>query len=84
MLTWYSENWSEDGMLGHPSYSQSWKVINNLFFEFASDPWNLNVTIDIDGINSCSFISSRYSFWFVIMIRYNLSLCCIWRGNLWC
>ena len=72
MLTWHSDNRSDDGVLRHPCDSPNWKVIDNLSPQFSSDPRNLCLAIAADGINPHSSLSSRYSCWPAIMVTYNL------------
>ena len=72
MLTWHSYYRYDDGVLRHPCDSPNWKVEDNLSLQFASDPRNLLLAIDVDGINLHSSLSSRYSCWPIIMVTYNL------------
>lgn len=72
ILTWHDESRIKDGRLRHPADSPSWKMVDHMWPDFASEPRNLRLARSSDGINPHSSLSSRYSCWPVILVTYNL------------
>ena len=71
-LTWHANERMVDGKLRHPADSPSWKLVDEKWPIFASDPRNLRLALSADGINPHSSPSSTYSCWPIILITYNL------------
>ncbi|XP_008237230.1 PREDICTED: uncharacterized protein LOC103335973 [Prunus mume] len=71
-LTWHDESRIKDGRLCHPTDSPSWKMVDHMWLDFASEHRNLRLALSSDGINPHSSLSSRYSCWPVILVIYNL------------
>ncbi|XP_024200276.1 uncharacterized protein LOC112203559 [Rosa chinensis] len=76
-LTWHYNHRSQDGKMRHPVDYLVWKNIDNKWPNFASEPRNLRLGLSLDGFNPFGDFSSRYSYWPVILMTYNLppSLC---------
>ncbi|KAF7154393.1 hypothetical protein RHSIM_Rhsim01G0019000 [Rhododendron simsii] len=71
-LTWHAHQRECDGQLCHPADSPSWKLVDNMWPDFAAEPRNLRLALSPDGINPYSSLSSRYSCWPVVLVTYNL------------
>ncbi|XP_073120554.1 uncharacterized protein [Henckelia pumila] len=71
-LTWHSDKRIRDGYLRHPADAPSWKLVDRMWPDFASETRNLRLAISADGINPHSLMSSSYSCWPILMITYNL------------
>ena len=71
-LKWHAQEIENDGQLRHPTDSPTWQLLNQMLPQFASDLRNLRLSILADGINPHSSITSRYSYWPIITITYNL------------
>ncbi|KAH7836070.1 hypothetical protein Vadar_032454 [Vaccinium darrowii] len=71
-LTWHANERESDGLLRHPVDSPSWKLVDNMWPDFAAEPRNLRLALSADGINPHRSLSSRYSCWPVILVTYNL------------
>ncbi|KAJ4718934.1 Transposon protein, putative, CACTA, En/Spm sub-class [Melia azedarach] len=70
-LTWHVHERVNDGKLRHPADSPSWRLIDDKWPTFGSDPRNLRLALAADGINPYSSLSSTYSCWPVVLIAYN-------------
>jgi hypothetical protein len=59
-----------DGVMGHPSDDEAWKVLNRFDANFSSDARNVR-------FDSFSTNSAPYSCWLIFVVSYNLppSLC---------
>jgi hypothetical protein len=66
-----------DGVMGHPSYGEAWKVIDRFDADFPSDVGNVHFRVATDGFDPFSTNSALYSCWLVFSVSYNLppSLC---------
>jgi hypothetical protein len=66
-----------DGVMGHPSDGEAWKVLNRFDGDFDSDARNVNFGLVIDGFDPFSTNSTPYSCWPIFAVPYNLppSLC---------
>ncbi|XP_006429639.2 uncharacterized protein LOC102623946 isoform X2 [Citrus sinensis] len=71
-LTWHAHGRENDGMLRHPADSPSWKLVDKLWPDFASEIRNVRFALCSDGINPFGTLSSQYSCWPVILVNYNL------------
>ncbi|KAL6133972.1 hypothetical protein ACLB2K_066205 [Fragaria x ananassa] len=71
-LTWHVDDRKMDGMMRHPAYSPSWKLIDTKWPEFGREPRNLRLALSSDGFNPHRSLSSKYSCWPVILVTYNL------------
>lgn len=71
-LTWHANKREVDGKLRHPADSPSWKFVDEKWPEFGKEPRNLRLALSSDGINSHSSLRSRYSFWPILLVTYNL------------
>jgi hypothetical protein len=77
-MMWHKEGiYENDGLMGHPSDGEAWKVLNRFDANFASDARNVRLGLAIDGFDPFSTNSTPYSYWPVFAMRYNLppSLC---------
>ena len=54
--------------------SLAWKTIDYKWLAFRSDPRNLHLGLFADGINPFTSLSSKYSYWPVVLVIYNLPL----------
>ncbi|KAI5324104.1 hypothetical protein L3X38_033177 [Prunus dulcis] len=71
-LTWHAARKSVNGHMSHPADSLSWKLVDDKWPEFGKEPRNLRLALSSDRFNPDSSLSSRYSFWPVILVTYNL------------
>ncbi|XP_073121332.1 uncharacterized protein [Henckelia pumila] len=71
-LTWHKETTRVAGQLRHPSDSPSWRLVDHMWPDFESEPRNLRLALETDGINPHRNLSSRYSCWPVMLATYNL------------
>ncbi|XP_062014292.1 uncharacterized protein LOC133730785 [Rosa rugosa] len=71
-LTWHADERVKDDKLRHPADSPTWKLVDDKWPAFSSDPRNLRLALSSDGFNPHSSLSSRYSCWHVILVSYNL------------
>jgi hypothetical protein len=75
---WHKEGIREnDGVMGHPSNGEAWKVLNRFDADFASDARNVRFGLVTDDFDPFSINSTPYSCWPVFAVQYNLppSLC---------
>ncbi|XP_040367462.1 uncharacterized protein LOC121050682 [Rosa chinensis] len=71
-LTWHAIDRKHDGLMRHPADAASWKLVDEKWPDFGSDPRNLRLALSSDGFNPHSSLSSKYSCWPVILVTYNL------------
>ncbi|KAH7837914.1 hypothetical protein Vadar_019504 [Vaccinium darrowii] len=57
-LTWHANERESDGLLRHPADSLSWKLVDNMWPDFAAEPRNLRLALSTDGINPHRSLSS--------------------------
>jgi hypothetical protein len=77
-MRWHKEGIHEnDGVMGHPSDGEAWKVLDKFDVDFASDARNILFGLVIDGFDPFNTNSPPYSCWPVFTVSYNLppSLC---------
>ncbi|KAL6347804.1 hypothetical protein AAG906_026333 [Vitis piasezkii] len=48
---WHAKDKEYDGKLRHPSDSSTWKLVDHMWPDFASEPRNLRLALSTDGIN---------------------------------
>jgi len=65
-------NASNDGQMFHPVDSPTWKTIDDKWPSFSSEPRNVRIAMEIDGINPFGDLSSTYDVWPVVLVTYNL------------
>jgi hypothetical protein len=71
-LTWHADERVKDDKMRHPADSPSWKLVDEKWPTFGSEPRNLRLALSSDGFNPHSSLSSKYSCWPVILVSYNL------------
>jgi hypothetical protein len=66
-----------DGVMGHPSDDEAWKVLNRFDANFASDARNVRFGLATYDFDSFSTNSAPSSCWLIFVVSYNLppSLC---------
>jgi hypothetical protein len=77
-MRWHKEGIREnDGVMGHPSDGEAWKVLDMFDADFASDVRNICFELAIDDFDPFSTNSAPYSYWPIFGVSYNLlsSLC---------
>jgi hypothetical protein len=77
-MRWHKESIREnDGVTGHPSDGEAWKVLNRFDANFVSDARNVRFRLVTDGFDPFSTNSAPYSCWPIFTVPYNLppSLC---------
>jgi hypothetical protein len=77
-MRWHKEGIHEnDVVMGHPSDSESWKVLDRFDADFASNVRNVHFRLATDGFDAFSTNSAPYSCCPVFDVPYNLppSLC---------
>jgi hypothetical protein len=73
-MRWHKEGIREnDGVMGHPSDGEAWKVLNMFDADFISDARNVRFMLTTDGFDPLSTNSTPYSCWPVFTVPYNLS-----------
>jgi hypothetical protein len=75
---WYKEGIHEnDGVMGHPSDSEAWKVLDRFDADSASNARNIRFGLATDGFDPFSTNSTPYSCCLIFVVLYNLppSLC---------
>ena len=60
-----------DGLLWHPTDSETWKSFDSKYIKFSSESRNVRLGLAADGFNPYENIST-HSTWPVILIPYNL------------
>jgi hypothetical protein len=61
-MRWHKEGIREnDGVMGHPSYGEAWKVLGGFDAGFTSDARNVHFGLAIDGFDPFSTNSAPYS-----------------------
>jgi hypothetical protein len=61
-MRWHNEGIREnDGVMGHPSDCEAWKVLNGFDADFASDARNVCFGLATDGFDPFSTNSAPYS-----------------------
>ncbi|KAL1209251.1 hypothetical protein V5N11_033111 [Cardamine amara subsp. amara] len=70
-MRWHATASNNDGKLRHPRDGRAWKVFDQKYPEFASDPRNVRLGLATDGFNPFGTMSSSYSIWPVILFPYN-------------
>jgi hypothetical protein len=72
-IMWHKERIREnDGVMGHPSDDEAWKVLDRFDADFASDARNIHFNLATDGFDPFSINSAPYSCWTVFAEPYNL------------
>jgi hypothetical protein len=76
-MRWHKEGIRENGVMGHPSDGEEWKVLDRFDISFASDARNVRLGLATDGFDPFSTNSAPYSCWPIFGVSYNLppSLC---------
>jgi hypothetical protein len=77
-MRWHKEGIREnDGVMGHPSDGEAWKVLDRFDLDIASDARNVRFGLATDGFNAFSTNYAPYSCWPIFAVSYNLppSLC---------
>jgi hypothetical protein len=77
-MRWHKEGIREnDGVMGHPSDGEAWKVLDRFDSDIASDARNVLFGLATDGFNAFSTNNAPYSCWPIFAVSYNLppSLC---------
>jgi hypothetical protein len=66
-----------DGVMGHPSDGEAWKVLDRFDVDFTSDARNIRFGMATNGFDPFSTNSASYSCWLIFAVLYNLppSLC---------
>jgi hypothetical protein len=72
-MTWQKEGICEnDGVMGHPSDGEAWKVLDMFDVDFASDGKNVHFELATDDFDPFSTNSVPYSCWPIFAVSYNL------------
>ena len=71
-LKWHAHGRKNNGKLQHLVDSPTWKLVNQMWPEFASDCRNLRLVTSENGINLHSSMTSKHSCWPVLRITYIL------------
>jgi hypothetical protein len=72
-MRWHKEGIREnDGVMGHPSDGEAWKVLDGFDVDFAIDARNVRFGLATDGIDPFSTNSASYSCCPVFVVSYNL------------
>jgi hypothetical protein len=73
-MRWHKEGIREnDGVMGHPSDGEAWKVLDRFDAEFFSDARNVCFRLAKIGFDPFSTNSAPYSFWLIFVVLHNLS-----------
>ena len=71
-MRWHHENASNDGQMRHLVDTPAWKIIDDNWPIFSSEPRNVRLAMVVDGFNPFGDLSSSYSVWPVVLVTYNL------------
>jgi hypothetical protein len=77
-MRWHKEGIREnDGVMGHPSDGEAWKVLDRFDPDFVSHARNVHFGLVTDDFDPLSNNSAPYSCWPVFVVSYNLppSIC---------
>jgi hypothetical protein len=77
-MWWHKEGIHEnDGLMGHPSDGEAWKVLDRFDADFASNARNVHLGLATYGFHPFSTNSAPYTCWPIFAVSYNLpqSLC---------
>ena len=69
---WHAIDRKDDGILRHLADTPSWRLTDDMWPTFGSEPRNLRLGLSIDGINPFEDLLITYSCWPVITTIYNL------------
>jgi hypothetical protein len=61
-----------DGVMGHPSDGEAWKMLDMFDADFVSDARNICFGLATDGFHAFSTNSTPYSCWPIFVVSYNL------------
>ncbi|KAL0546497.1 hypothetical protein IC582_016407 [Cucumis melo] len=70
-LRWHAIDRKVIGIMRHPADTPSWRLVDQMWPTFGSEPRNLRLGLSTDGINPFGDLSSNYSCWLVITTIYN-------------
>jgi hypothetical protein len=74
-MRWHNEGICEnDGVMGHPSDGEAWKVLDRFDVDFASDARNVCFELVTNDFDAFSTNSAPYSYWLIFVVSYNLPL----------
>jgi hypothetical protein len=77
-MRWHTKDVCEnEGVMGHPSDGEAWKVLDNFDTDFISDVRSVCIRLATDNFSPFSRNAPPYSCWSIFAIPYNLphSLC---------
>ena len=60
-----------DDILRHPRDCKAWKMFDQTYPEFASEPRNVRLGLASDGFNPFGMINSNHSTWPVVLVPCN-------------
>jgi hypothetical protein len=69
-MTWHQSHDAVDGVMLHPSDSETWKHFNSV--HFLAESRNVRLGLCTDGFNPFGSFAASYSCWPVILMLYNL------------
>jgi hypothetical protein len=69
-MTWHQSHDVVDGVMLHPSDSETWKHFNSV--HFLAESRNVRLGLCTDGFNPFGSFAASYSCWPVILMLYNL------------
>jgi hypothetical protein len=74
-MRWHKKDIREnDGVMGHPSNGEAWKVLDRFYADFTSDARNVHFGLATDDFDPFSTNFAPYSCWPVFAVLYNLPL----------
>nr|GEU95777.1 CACTA transposable element [Tanacetum cinerariifolium] len=74
-MTWHATGeCTEPGKMQHPIDGKAWKNFDTKYPDFAEEPRNVRLGLDVDGFNPFGNLSQYYNMWPVVLTTYNLPL----------
>ncbi|XP_057779596.1 uncharacterized protein LOC130998182 [Salvia miltiorrhiza] len=70
-MRWHASS-IDDGVMRHPADSPTWKHLNDIFPDFATEVRNVRLGLSTDGFQPFGQSGQQYSSWPVIVTPYNL------------
>jgi hypothetical protein len=71
-MSWHQAHEAVDGVMGHPSDGEAWKLFNGVHPQFSTESRNVHLRLGTYGFNPFGSFAAPYSCWPVILIVYNL------------
>ncbi|KAL2249838.1 UNVERIFIED_CONTAM: hypothetical protein Sindi_2457500, partial [Sesamum indicum] len=72
-MTWHANHQMEEGSMSYLSDVEAWRHFYRIYLNFAAEPSNVRLGLCTNGFASHGQYGGTYSYWPVMLTRYNLS-----------